>query len=97
MEVQVQSGHVLSLRAVRKGEEQKKGSSDLYLLVERNREKTFTRNFRLPENVDIGKISAVCENGLLIVSVPKKVQKDEEKVRVVPVKGGTGLFGQSRL
>jgi HSP20 family protein len=43
---------------------------------------SFTRSFRLPDTVDLDKISADCKNGVLTVTLP---HKPEVKPREIPV------------
>ena len=43
---------------------------------------SFTRSFRLPETVDLEKISADYKNGVLVVTIP---QKPEVRPREIPV------------
>jgi HSP20 family protein len=43
---------------------------------------TFSRSFSLPENVDVNKINAKYENGILAISIPK----DEKKVLKTSIK-----------
>lgn len=45
---------------------------------------SFTRSFRLPENVDIDKIEAKYKNGLLKVSLPK-IKVEEKKEREIKI------------
>lgn len=42
-----------------------------YIRLERKSSPKFMRKFRLPENSDINKVSAKCENGVLSVTVEK--------------------------
>jgi HSP20 family protein len=43
---------------------------------------SFTRSFRLPDTVDVGKINAEYKNGVLTITLP---QKPEVKPREIPV------------
>ena len=43
---------------------------------------SFTRSFRLPDTVDLGKINAEYKNGVLTITLP---QKPEVKPREIPV------------
>lgn len=43
---------------------------------------SFTRSFSLPSQVESGKVSAVYENGILTVSVPKS---EETKPKQIPI------------
>ena len=82
VKVQVEAGNVLTISGERTREEKKQ--SDTYHRVERSTGK-FLRRFSLPENADVEKIVAKCENGVLAVNVPKKAPKEPEKPKVVDV------------
>ena len=82
VKVQVEAGNVLTISGERTHEEKKQ--SDTYHRVERSTGK-FLRRFSLPENADVEKIVAKCENGVLAVHVPKKAPKEPEKPKVVHV------------
>lgn len=58
------------------------GEGGRYLRRERSSYR-FTRNFELPEDVDVEKIEAKFRDGLLSISLPKK---PEAAPRIVPVK-----------
>lgn len=47
---------------------------------------SFTRSFRLPENVDEENISAEYKDGLLHLSIPKKSRKEVEMKKRIEVK-----------
>lgn len=49
---------------------------------------TFTRQFQLPENLDLGQIDASFENGKVTVQIPIKVEPKPEPVRVQVKKAG---------
>ena len=42
----------------------------------------FSRNFRLPDNVDINGISASYTDGILVVALPKKPEAGETKIEI---------------
>jgi HSP20 family protein len=72
-------GDTLTLKGERKMENEDKKSN--YHRLE-SYYGSFSRSFRLPETVDIDKISAEYKNGVLIITVP---QKPEVKPREIPV------------
>lgn len=82
VKVQVEEGNVLTISGERTREERKQ--SYTYHRVERSTGKFF-RRFSLPENADVDKIVAKCENVVLAVNVPKKAPKEVEKPKVVNV------------
>ncbi len=43
---------------------------------------TFSRSFTLPENVDVNKIEAKNENGVLEIVIPKKVEEDKKPKKI---------------
>ena len=42
----------------------------------------FSRSFTLPENVDVSKIEAKNENGVLEIVIPKKVEEDKKPKKI---------------
>jgi len=72
-------GNTLTLKGERKLENEDKKNS--YHRVE-SFYGSFMRSFRLPDTVDMGKISADYKNGILTVTMP---QKPEVKPREIPV------------
>jgi len=47
---------------------------------------TFSRSFSLPENVEIQKIEAVSNDGILEVKIPKKENSSVQKVKKIEIK-----------
>jgi len=72
-------GNTLTLKGERKLENEDKKNN--YHRVE-SFYGSFMRSFRLPDTVDMGKISADYKNGILTVTMP---QKPEVKPREIPV------------
>ena len=72
-------GNTLTLKGERKMDNEDKKSN--YHRVE-SFYGSFTRSFRLPETVDMEKISAEYKNGVLTITLP---QKPEVKPREIPV------------
>jgi HSP20 family protein len=72
-------GNTLTLKGERKMENEDKKSS--YHRIE-SFYGSFTRSFRLPDTVDLDKISADYRNGVLTVTMP---QKPEIRPREIPV------------
>lgn len=46
---------------------------------------SFTRSFRLPENVKIDDISAKYENGILNIEIPKLTAEENKKIKEITV------------
>ncbi|XP_051119761.1 17.1 kDa class II heat shock protein-like [Andrographis paniculata] len=82
IKVQVEDGNVLIISGVRKREE-KEGSK--YVRMERRMGKLM-RKFVLPENADTDKISAVCQDGVLTVTVEKVPPPEPKKPKTIEVK-----------
>ncbi len=72
-------GNTLTLKGERKMENEDKKSN--YHRIE-SFYGSFTRSFRLPDTVDLGKINAEYKNGVLTIALP---QKPEVKPREIPV------------
>ena len=68
--------NVLSIKCDKKEEKEEKGKN--YFRRERIFG-TFERSFKLPENVDVDKIDANFENGILKLSIPKKEKQNNSK------------------
>lgn len=75
---------VLSIvgKASQQGEQTDKS---VYLLRELKRS-SFSRSFRLTEQLDSDKIEASFNNGLLFITIPRKVQTQENKAKTVVIK-----------
>jgi HSP20 family protein len=71
---------VLTVRSERKGEE--RSEKDGYLRVERAFG-VYERSFRLPPNVDTGRVDAKYEHGVLTLSLPRR---EETRARTIEVK-----------
>ena len=77
VKVELEEGSVLKISGERKREKEEK--NDTWHRVERS-SGSFLRRFRLPENAKIDGVSAVMDNGVLTVTVPKvEVKKPEVK------------------
>ncbi|BBE30198.1 heat-shock protein Hsp20 [Tepiditoga spiralis] len=72
--------NVLSIRCDKKEEKEEKGKN--YFRRERVFG-TFERSFKLPENVDVEKIDANFENGILKLNIPKKEKQNNSKEIVI--------------
>lgn len=57
----------------------------VYLLRELKRS-SFSRSFRLSDQLDSDKIDATFNNGLLYITIPRKVQTTENKAKTVVIK-----------
>ena len=74
---------ILTIRGERK-EAHGEGDEGRYQLVERTYG-SFMRRFHLPQGVDIAKIAANVENGLLQVQIPKAALAQPKKIQVKAV------------
>ncbi|GER35388.1 17.9 kDa class II heat shock protein [Striga asiatica] len=83
IKVQVEEDNVLLISGERKREEEKEGAK--YVRMERRIGK-FMRKFVLPENADMEKISAVCRDGVLTVTVEKLPPPEPKKPKTIEVK-----------
>jgi HSP20 family protein len=83
IKVQVEDDNVLVISGERKREEEKEGVK--YLRMERRVGK-FMRKFVLPENANTDAVSAVCQDGVLIVTVEKLPPPQPKKPRTIEVK-----------
>lgn len=85
-EVKVQiEGHVLTISGERTKEV--KEEKERLHRVERSTAK-FLRQFQLPKNVDLEKISATSVDGVLTVTVPKLAPPESEKPKTIKVTVG---------
>ncbi|KAM1012892.1 hypothetical protein ACFX13_043669 [Malus domestica] len=85
IKVQVEDDNVLLISGERKREEEKEGAK--YVRMERRVGK-FMRKFVLPENANVDAISAVCQDGVLTVTVQKLPPPEPKKPKTIEVKIG---------
>ncbi|KAE8700380.1 17.9 kDa class II heat shock protein [Hibiscus syriacus] len=83
IKVQVEGDNVLLISGERKREEEKEGAK--YIRMERRIGK-FMRKFTLPENANTDAISAVCQDGVLTVTVEKLPPPEPKKPKTIEVK-----------
>lgn len=83
IKVQVEDDNVLLISGERKREEEKEGAK--YVRMERRVGK-FMRKFVLPENANVEAISAVCQDGVLTVTVEKLPPPEPKKPKTIEVK-----------
>ncbi|KAF9612552.1 hypothetical protein IFM89_002148 [Coptis chinensis] len=83
IKVQLEEDNVLVITGERKREEEKEGAK--YVRIERRVGK-FMRKFTLPENANMEAISAICQDGVLIVTVEKKPPPEPKKPKTIEVK-----------
>ncbi|CAJ1972925.1 unnamed protein product, partial [Sphenostylis stenocarpa] len=83
IKVQIEDDNVLVISGERKREEEKEGGK--YLRMERRVGK-FMRKFVLPENTNTDAISAVCQDGVLSVTVHKLPPPEPKKPKTIQVK-----------
>ncbi|XP_076936804.1 17.9 kDa class II heat shock protein-like [Bidens hawaiensis] len=82
IKVQVEDNNVLVISGERKREEEKEGVK--YVRMERRIGK-FMRKFVLPENANTDKINAVCQDGVLTVTVEKLPPPEPKKPKTIQV------------
>ncbi|KAI3783327.1 hypothetical protein L1987_42405 [Smallanthus sonchifolius] len=82
IKVQVEEDNVLVISGERKREEEKEGVK--YVRMERRMGKSM-RKFELPENANTDKISAVCQDGVLTVTVEKLPPPEPKKPKTIQV------------
>ncbi len=87
IKVQVEEERLLVISGERRrgGGEEEKEESCKYLRMERRMGK-FMRKFVLPDNADVDKISAVCQDGVLTVTVEKLPPPEPKKPKTIEVK-----------
>ncbi|KAK1359747.1 17.3 kDa class II heat shock protein-like [Heracleum sosnowskyi] len=83
IKVQVEEDNVLVVCGERKREEEKEGVK--YVRMERKVGK-FMRTFVLPENANLENINAVCQDGVLSVTVEKLPPPEPKKPKTIEVK-----------
>ncbi|XP_059645221.1 17.3 kDa class II heat shock protein [Cornus florida] len=83
IKVQVEDDNVLVISGERKREEEEEGAK--YVRMERRVGK-FMRKFVLPENANTDAISAVCQDGVLTVTVHKLPPPEPKKPKTIEVK-----------
>ncbi|WCJ32684.1 17.9 kDa class II heat shock protein [Euphorbia peplus] len=82
IKVQVEDDNVLVISGERKREEEKEGAK--YVRMERRIGK-FMRKFVLPENANTDAVSAVCQDGVLTVTVQKLPPPEPKKPKTIQV------------
>ncbi|KAJ9168187.1 hypothetical protein P3X46_019745 [Hevea brasiliensis] len=83
IKVQVEDDNMLLISGERKREEEKEGAK--YVRMERRVGKLM-RKFVLPENANADAISAVCQDGVLTVTVEKLPPPEPKKPKTIEVK-----------
>ncbi|XP_047342187.1 17.3 kDa class II heat shock protein-like [Impatiens glandulifera] len=85
IKVEVMEDNVLIISGERKREEEEEKDGSKYVRMERRVGK-FMRKFALPENADIEAIAAVCQDGVLTVTVKKLPPPEPKKPKIIQVK-----------
>ena len=85
IKVQVEDDNVLVISGERKREKEEREGGGKYVRMERRVGK-FMRKFVLPENADVEGVSAVCQDGVLTVTVQKKAPPQPKKPKTIEVK-----------
>ncbi|KAJ4845230.1 hypothetical protein Tsubulata_003829, partial [Turnera subulata] len=88
--VQLEDENVLVISGERKREEEKEGAK--YVRKERRTGK-FMRRFALPENAKTDAISAVCQDGVLTVTVEKMPPPEPKKPKTIQDMDFSGIMG----
>ncbi|XP_022750059.1 17.6 kDa class II heat shock protein-like [Durio zibethinus] len=90
IKVQVENENVLVVSGERKREKEKDEKEGVkYVRMERRVGK-FMRKFALPDNANMEKISAVCQDGVLRVTVEKLPPPEPKKPKTIKVKVACG-------
>ncbi|KAG2334254.1 hypothetical protein Bca52824_005434 [Brassica carinata] len=84
IKVQVENENVLVVSGERQRENKENEGGAKYVRMERRMGK-FMRKFQLPENADLEKISAVCHDGVLKVTVQKLPPPEPKKPKTIQV------------
>lgn len=84
IEVKIED-NTLTFKGERKYENEVKEEN--YHRVERSYG-SFYRSFSLPQNIDLEKIKAETENGILKITMPKKAELKPKKIKVLKPKSG---------
>ncbi|XP_010925395.1 17.3 kDa class II heat shock protein [Elaeis guineensis] len=82
IKVQVEEDNMLTISGERKRDDDKEGK---YLRMERRVGK-FMRKFALPDNANTDAISAVCQDGVLTVTIQKLPPPEPKKPKTIEVK-----------
>ncbi|KAJ6828679.1 putative 18.0 kDa class II heat shock protein [Iris pallida] len=85
IKVQVEDDNLLVISGERKREEKEETKDGKYLRMERRMGK-FMRKFSLPENANAEGVSAVCQDGVLTVTVQKLPPPEPKKPKTIEVK-----------
>ncbi len=72
-----------------KRESERKEEGEQYHLYERSFG-SFSRAFTMPDDVDMERIDAKCENGVLTLAIPKKAESQPKKISLKGLKEKTG-------
>lgn len=76
---------ILSISASKENKAEEKDENEKVIRQEFT-SSSFSRSFILPENVDTENISAEQKDGVLNISLPKKIQAAEDKVKKIEIK-----------
>ncbi len=81
VQVTVDEERILTIRGEKRQEEQTEDKKKNFVRIERNYG-SFTRSFTLPDNVNAEAISAVFENGVLNLTLPKVAPAKPKEVNI---------------
>ena len=74
--------HILHISGEEKEENKEKDKENKKYIVKERKVTSFERSFSLPENVDEGAIEASYDNGMLVVTIPKKAEAQARRIEV---------------
>ncbi len=78
---------VLTIAAVEKNEDENKAEDakdEIWLIRERNcAQAKFRRSFTLPKDIDPAKVSANFRNGVLSITIGRKEEAQEQKIKII--------------
>lgn len=60
----------------------KKTEQKKRFLIQERSQSSFSRSFTLPETIDKEKISAIYENGICYISIPKQAKEIPKKIKI---------------
>ncbi|XP_048425842.1 18.1 kDa class I heat shock protein-like [Pyrus x bretschneideri] len=87
VKLELQENQVLHVSAERKAEPEMEDPKNETWHCRERESGSFSRNFRLPENVKVDEIKASMRDGVLVITVPKEDLKKKHKLKKVEISG----------